>query len=268
MNSKRQTIWLVSMLSLMVVLSAYYLFTDDTDKLNQAANQTQTEQIEVKSTGIDADKANAELKELNGKDAASVADPQDGKTSGIDNPSLTEIADAHANEANAAEAKQNLDTDVKAKDQTDSSSGTVPTKDTEAKETLTDAQILDKVEQQGQSAKDYFTYQQLTNREDLSQKMSDLTAVMANTSESVEVQSKAYDDYTKLEDQQARQTRIEEQLLKDGYENVVLLNESGKWKIVVASGTLEKAQAVQIIDLVTKELNVAPDKVMVQYRNN
>lgn len=29
MNNKRQTIWLVSMLSLMVVLSAYYLFTDD-----------------------------------------------------------------------------------------------------------------------------------------------------------------------------------------------------------------------------------------------
>ncbi|KPV55275.1 hypothetical protein QJ48_34035, partial [Paenibacillus sp. A3] len=29
MNSKRQTIWLVSMLSLMVVLSAYYLFTED-----------------------------------------------------------------------------------------------------------------------------------------------------------------------------------------------------------------------------------------------
>ncbi|MEK3749034.1 SpoIIIAH-like family protein [Paenibacillus sp. FSL E2-8871] len=29
MNGKRQTIWLVSMLSLMVVLSAYYLFTED-----------------------------------------------------------------------------------------------------------------------------------------------------------------------------------------------------------------------------------------------
>lgn len=37
MNTKRQTIWLVSMLSLMVVLSAYYLFTqdlDDADKLS------------------------------------------------------------------------------------------------------------------------------------------------------------------------------------------------------------------------------------------
>jgi len=30
MNSKRQTVWLVSMLSLMVILSAYYLFTEDT----------------------------------------------------------------------------------------------------------------------------------------------------------------------------------------------------------------------------------------------
>ena len=30
MNSKRQTVWLVSMLSLMVILSAYYLFTENT----------------------------------------------------------------------------------------------------------------------------------------------------------------------------------------------------------------------------------------------
>lgn len=41
MNTKRQTIWLVSMLSLMVVLSAYYLFTqdlNDADKLSEADN--------------------------------------------------------------------------------------------------------------------------------------------------------------------------------------------------------------------------------------
>ncbi|OGX68080.1 MAG: hypothetical protein A2189_09555 [Paenibacillus sp. RIFOXYA1_FULL_44_5] len=34
MNTKRQTIWLVSMLSLMVVLSAYYLFTGNANNLN------------------------------------------------------------------------------------------------------------------------------------------------------------------------------------------------------------------------------------------
>jgi len=34
MNTRRQKIWLVSMLSLMVVLSAYYLFTDDLDRVD------------------------------------------------------------------------------------------------------------------------------------------------------------------------------------------------------------------------------------------
>lgn len=41
MNTKRQTIWLVSMLSLMVVLSAYYLFTEEIggkDKVSEISN--------------------------------------------------------------------------------------------------------------------------------------------------------------------------------------------------------------------------------------
>lgn len=42
MNTKRQTIWLVSMLSLMVVLSAYYLFTEDTTAPDTTSAQSQT----------------------------------------------------------------------------------------------------------------------------------------------------------------------------------------------------------------------------------
>lgn len=45
MNTKRQTVWLVSMLSLMVVLSAYYLFTEDVstspDLLTEGTKQEQ-----------------------------------------------------------------------------------------------------------------------------------------------------------------------------------------------------------------------------------
>ncbi|WP_173275552.1 SpoIIIAH-like family protein [Paenibacillus sp. NEAU-GSW1] len=44
MNTKRQTIWLVSMLSLMVVLSAYYLFTQDSKSPDLVSDGTQTEQ--------------------------------------------------------------------------------------------------------------------------------------------------------------------------------------------------------------------------------
>lgn len=47
MNTKRQTIWLVSMLSLMVVLSAYYLFTEDVNKLNTANEKVTQEDIKV-----------------------------------------------------------------------------------------------------------------------------------------------------------------------------------------------------------------------------
>lgn len=41
MNTRRQTIWLVSMLGLMVVLSAYYLFTDNADKMDIMAEGEQ-----------------------------------------------------------------------------------------------------------------------------------------------------------------------------------------------------------------------------------
>ncbi|MFD0670534.1 SpoIIIAH-like family protein [Cohnella sp. GCM10027633] len=42
MNNKRQTIWLVSMLSLMVILSAYYLFTEDVTPADNASGITDT----------------------------------------------------------------------------------------------------------------------------------------------------------------------------------------------------------------------------------
>lgn len=44
MNTKRQTIWLVSMLSLMVVLSAYYLFTQDMNDANKLSEVNGPEQ--------------------------------------------------------------------------------------------------------------------------------------------------------------------------------------------------------------------------------
>lgn len=50
MNTKRQTVWLVSMLSLMVVLSAYYLFTQDVDTPDVLTDGSQTEQAAQNAT--------------------------------------------------------------------------------------------------------------------------------------------------------------------------------------------------------------------------
>ncbi|MGN7380927.1 SpoIIIAH-like family protein [Paenibacillus sp. SAFN-117] len=53
MNTKRQTIWLVSMLSLMVVLSAYYLFTEDVNKMDLNAGGAALEQVNVDIQQLD-----------------------------------------------------------------------------------------------------------------------------------------------------------------------------------------------------------------------
>lgn len=55
MNTKRQTIWLVSMLSIMVVLSAYYLFTYDEEELlgMNADDVINDHQIDLESYEVD-----------------------------------------------------------------------------------------------------------------------------------------------------------------------------------------------------------------------
>lgn len=45
MNTKRQTIWLVSMLSLMVVLSAYYLFTQDLNDADKLSSEKPVDNV-------------------------------------------------------------------------------------------------------------------------------------------------------------------------------------------------------------------------------
>lgn len=55
MDTKRQTIWLVSMLSLMIVLSAYYLLTEDPNNKYDAANNDLDDNgisVDVTGSGI------------------------------------------------------------------------------------------------------------------------------------------------------------------------------------------------------------------------
>ncbi|MHA6483793.1 SpoIIIAH-like family protein [Paenibacillus sp. strain BS8-2] len=64
MNTKRQTIWLVSMLSLMVVLSAYYLFTQDlsdADKLSGSNGKTENvSEVSGDGQGVVVEEVNQE----------------------------------------------------------------------------------------------------------------------------------------------------------------------------------------------------------------
>lgn len=63
MNNKRQTVWLVSMLSLMVILSAYYLFTEDSGPINAPVADSQQ---------VDG------IKQGEAKETAGILDPTEG----------------------------------------------------------------------------------------------------------------------------------------------------------------------------------------------
>lgn len=60
MNTKRQTVWLVSMLSLMVVLSAYYLFSDKPDNVDTLSDSLLGDEITMDLTQLTFDDLNGE----------------------------------------------------------------------------------------------------------------------------------------------------------------------------------------------------------------
>lgn len=209
MNSKRQTIWLVSMLSLMVILSAYYLFTEDvTPNQNVNGGNLQAEAGDYLSKTSDHHVDGVEVSEIDHEANAT------GMTGGS---ALTEGDEAVLNEY------ANL------------------------------------------RGREYFDQLQRMRQEKFDSESEKLSAIVADTkNHSQEEASSAVEELARLDDTDARITRLEEKLLQD-YENAVVTEEALNFKVVVQAAKLEKKQAVEIIDLATKELKVTPDRLSVQY---
>lgn len=216
MNTKRQTIWLVSMLSLMVVLSAYYLFTDDVNELDLSA---------------DPAPAGTEIK----------VDAVTGGTASESDGGTASESDADAADKGASETAA------------------------DANAQKTDQEVLKQVSAKAVSGSDYFVAAQMKRTEELAKETERLIAITVDPKKSNEEVVQAQTELTKLQDLDEKVTRLEETLTKD-YPNAVVLQDGGKWRVVVQAEKLEKSEGVSIIDQVTKELNVTPDKVMVQYK--
>lgn len=222
MNTKRQTIWLVSMLSLMVILSAYYLFTEDLDpNTNKVANNgTTTEQ----TTGVQG----ATEASTGSKDDAIVVNDVSGASPTTTDDQATAGADGIS------------EADQKTLDQLDSQDATASTN------SVFDALQYERNEQ----------YQKDNDK---------LMSVIANTTgASSEEAGKAIDELSALSDKMDRITALEEELGKL-YPMAVVDDQDSLYKVVVQSEKLERAQAADIIDLVTKTLEVSPSQVVVQY---
>jgi stage III sporulation protein AH len=222
MNTKRQTVWLVSMLSLMVVLSAYYLFTEDVQELDLATGSLSGTEIQV-----DAVQNAGTAQDAAGK----------GGESGLAGTS-----------AGAAQG---------------AAGGTAAG---DAGKASSDDELLKKVQASAQatSGSDFFTSMQMKRAEEISKQVEKWMAISLDSKKSSAEVEAALAEINNIQDMDAKVTSVEETLQKN-YKNAIVLNEGGKWKVIVQAPKLERSEGVSIVDLVMKELGATPDKISVQY---
>ncbi|WP_127585986.1 SpoIIIAH-like family protein [Paenibacillus koleovorans] len=228
MNAKRQTVWLVSMLSLMVVLSAYYLFTEDVNEVDVANSQLQGSEIKV--------------------DAVT--------TNGTTGTTDATKSGATGTQSTATGAQT---TGTGTKTGTTGTTGTA-----NANKGKTDAEVLKQKSTTATSGSDYFKTAQMKRNEEWGILTEKLLAESVDAKKSTADVEKALNELNKLQDQEARIANLED-LLGNDFNNALVLQDGAKWKVVVQAAKLEKSQGVTIIDLVMKELNVGPDKITIQY---
>jgi len=204
MNTKRQTIWLVSMLSLMVVLSAYYLFTTSSDDLNSISTSGSTVEEQVK---IDMS--------------------QEDPSASVQGDTAVAITGDYG-----AGTKQ------------PAAGGDVQS-----------------VQGKAQSGEEFFLQTEMDRHEQLTKDTEKWMNIASDKKQSQEEIAKAENNILRIEETTAKLEKIEDSLRKQFKNAIVTEEKDGKWKVTVQASKLESKQAVAIIDLVMKEMNVGPEKI-------
>ncbi|MEK5418266.1 hypothetical protein BSK49_23630 [Paenibacillus odorifer] len=301
MNGKRQTIWLVSMLSLMVVLSAYYLFTEDSgasipkdtagtmqvDSLKDTAgaalptvgdkgvvvNEVVSQGDVVADEGVVDSTTGAATTDDSATaaktdDSAATAKTDDITTTAKTDESTTTAAkdDSSKAAANSSDSEK-ATTDTAAKDaaKTDTSAKDTAANTTTKTPAKNDKEILDEVASQSVSASSMFTNYLYEREQKNLKNQQDLLALINDMDKTPADNAVAQEQLLNLEEKESKITGIEEQLQQKYGEAIVKEEAGDSYKVVVLSDKLDVKQAVSIVDLVMKELSVSQDKISVQY---
>ncbi|HEY8528296.1 MAG TPA: SpoIIIAH-like family protein [Paenibacillaceae bacterium] len=194
MQNRRQTIWLVSMLSLMVILSAYYLLTEEA---NPAGKKSEL-----------------------------------SASTGGDDIQVTEIDPPQGEEAAGGDA-------------------------------LSEEEALESMNRATGQA--FFDQVELNRRTWFDREHERLSMIISDTANHTQEEAAAaVEDLSRLEEMDERITSLQTKLLSN-YENAAVELEENRYKVIVQADTLDRRQAVDIVDLAVKELGITPDQVAVQY---
>ncbi|MFE4711084.1 SpoIIIAH-like family protein [Paenibacillus sp. NPDC056722] len=292
MNGKRQTIWLVSMLSLMVVLSAYYLFTEDSGASvpKETAGSMQvdgtakgTSANNVLDKGFEVNEVVTQGDVTGDADATAQTTAQDPATLDDSAAATTEDSSKAADNSNNAAAStgtsdKTADKSAAGDKKSDGNKVTADSKNGSDKSTdkktavadektpaKKDADVLDEVASQSVSASSLFNNYMYEREQNNQKQYRDLMALINDMDKTPAENAVAQEQLHALEDKESKITNIEEQLQQKYGEAIVKEDSNNFYKVIVQSDKLDVKQAVSIVDLVMKELSVTQDKVSVQY---
>ncbi|MEC0124225.1 SpoIIIAH-like family protein [Paenibacillus pabuli] len=275
MNNKRQTVWLVSMLSLMVILSAYYLFTEDSGPVNAPVADSQQvdgmKQGEATETaGILDPTEGLVVNEVVNSGEVTGGEGGEQAAESVDNPAVVDGKEAGETEKSpAAESGEKQGEAGKDSEKgSDKGAATSPEASggTDGSVTKTDEEVLKEMEEQNTaaSASSQFQNYQWQREESNNRIYEELMTVAGDLSKTPEENAKATEQLRALEEKEAKINGIEETLSQQ-FANAIVQEDADKYKVVVLSDKLDVKQAVSIVDLVMKELAVTQNKISVQY---
>lgn len=274
MNNKRQTIWLVSMLSLMVVLSAYYLFTDDPGTTTPpVADSTQADGAGPGGQDTDGTSSSDELvinEIVEEGTSESGADSGDAESTGTES-GATEAesgsgedeakADPSAAEGGKDAEQSNSGTEQPQADESAQNKSNVTSSTTGVK---TNTEILEEVAAQASSNEAKIEAYKLERTEKNMKLYDELMGKIGNQDSTPEEMAKANEQVRAAEEREAVIESIEVEL-QEQFGNAVVKEENDRYNVVVLTSELDAKGAAGIVNLVMKELKVSPDKVTVQY---
>lgn len=284
MYTKRQTVWLVSMLSLMVVLSAYYLFTEDAGTVNHNQSALSLNEVKVDSTDLSMHAAEQIVKEAAAGAATGTGTTAGSAQSGAANSSAGSVQSGAANSSagsvqsgtanssagSAQSGAANSSAGSVQSGGANSSTGSAQTDaanssaSSQAATAGSDAQVIQKVAAQATSGREFFDSMQMQRTEELSKQSEKWMTIVTDSSQKTENVTKAYEELNKLQEMEARMTSIEEKLLKD-FPNAIVTQDSNRFKVIVQADRLQKSQAVTIVDMMMQEMSIGPELISVQY---
>ncbi|MDA7026995.1 SpoIIIAH-like family protein [Bacillus sp. CLL-7-23] len=196
---KKQTVWLLTMLSLVVVLSVYYIMSPEGENV-----------VSIDKEQVASEKEKPmEEKPVKEKDIESKDKP---------------------------EGKQ--DKETSAHEQSDQNANVV-TKES--------------------SDKDLFTTYRMEMEDQRSKMREELNEIVRSDKASAKEKSEAYDKMTELSDAEGTEKTLETLIKTKGYEDALVNADGDKVNITVKSKDHSKSAAIDIIDIVKKEVNKLND---------